>query len=422
MKKLVLIIFIVNCSLHIPGARDCYAQWIQQTSGVSSSLLDIDFINQNTGWACGDGGVILKTTNGGVNWVQQSSGVSKRLEGIDAINANLLWCAGWWNTILKTTDGGNNWLVIRDGPTSSPTFLKTYFLNANTGWLLKNNYILRTTNAGITYDSTNTVFTFLRDVYFKDAMTGILCGDGALIMKSLDGGVTWNRIQLPLATGAPNLYRISFIDDFGWSIGEGGPLNGGRLVFRTTNFGNTWDSIARVMYPLNELNYSVFFSSLNTGYCGGTNGFMYKTTNGGYNWYEQVITGGAFRRDFCFINDSLGWVIGGGGHIFKTTTGGQFVSIITVSSITPNEHKLQNVFPNPFNPLTTVTFDIAYNDNVKIIIYDVMGRLVKVLVDKKLNAGTYKIYFEASNLSSGVYICQLVTAKTQISKIMMLIK
>ena len=146
-----IIILIISCTLLIS-----HAQWVQQNSGVTTSLVDIDFINQNTGWACGDGGVIVKTTNGGLNWIQQNSGVLKRLEGIDAIDENNLWCVGWWNTILKTTDGGNNWIIIRDGPTSSSSFHKVYFLNINTGWLSKNSYIIRTSNGGVSFDSTFT--------------------------------------------------------------------------------------------------------------------------------------------------------------------------------------------------------------------------------------------------------------------------
>src|SRR4030095_1192115 len=270
MKK-ILLILIVHMSLVI---THCFSQWLQQTSPVTTSLLDCDFVNQNTGCACGDNGVILKTTNGGINWLQQNTGVSKRLEGIDAVDANLLWCVGWWNTILMSSDGGNNWLVIRDGPTSPPTFLKTYFLNANTGWMLKNNYILRTTNGGNTFDSTNTVFTFIRDVYFKDALTGVLCGDGSLIMKSTDGGVTWVEITIPLYNfEEPDFFRFSVVNNnFAWTVGRGSSFGFGKLVYKTTNFGSTWDTIGRVPYPVGEENYSIFFSSLNTGYCGGTFG------------------------------------------------------------------------------------------------------------------------------------------------------
>ncbi|MCI0450129.1 MAG: YCF48-related protein [Chlorobi bacterium] len=421
MKKIIYTLLTISL-FH----QFAVSQWLQQVSGVTTSLLDIDFINANTGWTCGDNGVILKTTNGGLNWVQQASEVLKRLEGIDAVDANTLYCVGWFQTILKSTNGGTNWLIIRDGQVSppDPSFFKCYFLNANTGWLLRSlgGYVLRTTNGGLSFDSTFTNNSFNRDIYFKDPLNGVLCGNGAWVMKSTDGGITWNQIFLPLLTSAPNLYRLSFVGDFGWTIGEGGESGLGRMVFRTTNFGSNWDSIARVPYPNNELNYSVFFSSLNTGYAGGTAGYLFKSTNGGFNWYQQVITGGGFRRDFNFVNDTVGWVVGGGGQIFKTTTGGQFVSIVNISSEIPIKHNLQNIYPNPFNPIANIIFDVAFVDNVEIIVYDILGRKVEVLVSEKLNPGKYKIIFNGENFSSGVYICNLITSKMQISKTMVLIK
>ncbi|MCI0717288.1 MAG: T9SS type A sorting domain-containing protein [Chlorobi bacterium] len=177
-----------------------------------------------------------------------------------------------------------------------------------------------------------------------------------------------------------------------------------------------------MQYPNNEFNYSVFFPSLNTGYCGGTSGYTFKTTNGGFNWYEQVITGGAFRRDFNFVNDTVGWVVGGGGHIFKTTTGGQFVGIEPVSSIIPGKFNLYQNYPNPFNNQTIFEFDISENENYQFEIFDVLGRKIRVLFNENMKKGRYKLTFNGDNLSSGIYICRLVTKKIQVSKTMVLIK
>ncbi len=417
MKKVIYILFAISL---FHNSSD--AQWLQQISGVGTSLLDIDFVDENTGWACGDNGVIVKTTNGGVNWVQQTSGITNRLEGIDAVDQNLVWCVGWWNTILKSTNGGNNWIIIRSEPTPVPTFRKVYFLNQNTGWILKSNYILRTTNGGNSFDSTHTIFTFLWDIYFKNSLTGVLCGDGALTMKSTDGGVTWNQILLPLLFGSPNLYRLSFIGDNGWTIGEASETGLGKLVFHTTNFGNTWDSIARVPYPNSEENYSVCFTNLNTGYTGGTNGYMYKSTNGGLNWYQQVITGGGFSRDFNFVNDTTGWVVGGGGQIFKTTTGGQFVGIELFSNIIPNEFSIFQNYPNPFNSVTAIEFQITAHDNYKLEIFDLLGRKVTELFNQSVKPGKYKIRFTGDNFASGNYFYRLSSGKMTIVRKFILIK
>ena len=421
MKKIILII-IINCSLLI---TNCLSQWVQQTSSVTSHLYDCDFIDQNTGWVCGINGIILKTTNGGLNWLQQNSGVSKILYGIDAVDENIVYCVGFYQTILKSTNGGNNWLIIRDGPSGTgASFSKAYFLNQNTGWLLRDGggYVLKTTNGCTSFDSSFINNSFTYDIFFKDANSGVLCGDAALVMKSTDGGMTWNQVQLPLATGAPNLYRISFVGDFGWTVGEGGPLNRGRMVWRTTNFGSSWDSIGRVPYPSNALNYSVFFSSLNIGWAGGTTGYTFKTTNGGYNWLQQTVPSNGFRNDIWFYNDSMGWSIGGGGLIFNTINGGTYVSVEQASTVIPNEFKLYQNYPNPFNNETVIEFDIPWQDYYFFKIYDVIGREIETVFNEYKTSGTYKIKYNNYNLTSGVYFYTLYSKKYRQSKRFVLIK
>ncbi len=175
MKRLILIAFAISL-LH--NYTD--AQWYIQQSPVGSHLLDVEFINLNTGWACGDGGVILKTTNGGNNWLQQVSGVTnKNLFGIHPVDSEYVYCVGWFQTILKSTNGGSNWQILRNGTYGNdPSLFEVFFLDRNKGWMLRNNYILRTTNGGASFDSTNVVFSYLRDIYFKDILNGVLCGDG----------------------------------------------------------------------------------------------------------------------------------------------------------------------------------------------------------------------------------------------------
>jgi ligand-binding sensor domain-containing protein len=69
----------------------------------------------------------------------------------------------------------------------------------------------------------------------------------------------------------------------------------------------------------------------------------------------------------------------------------------------PTEYALYQNYPNPFNPTTTIEFDIPERTNVKLIIYDILGREIEILIDKELEPGKYKINFNATNLPSGVY-------------------
>lgn len=69
---------------------------------------------------------------------------------------------------------------------------------------------------------------------------------------------------------------------------------------------------------------------------------------------------------------------------------------------------LQN-YPNPFNPSTEISYRLSVVSNVKLQIYDVLGKEVKTLVNERQNAGIYKVKFDAENLSSGIYIAKLQT-------------
>lgn len=86
------------------------------------------------------------------------------------------------------------------------------------------------------------------------------------------------------------------------------------------------------------------------------------------------------------------------------------------------ENKLLNNYPNPFNPVTKIGFTIAKNSFVKIKVYDMLGREVKVLVNGMMNAGTHAVEFNASNLASGIYIYKMEAGEFRAVKKMMLIK
>jgi parallel beta-helix repeat protein len=94
----------------------------------------------------------------------------------------------------------------------------------------------------------------------------------------------------------------------------------------------------------------------------------------------------------------------------------------TEEKLLPTEYTLYQNYPNPFNPITTIKYDFPNASEVSLIIYDILGRKVKELVNTKQQAGRYEIQFNASNLASGVYIYQLVAEKYMNSKKMILLK
>nr|MBP9121179.1 T9SS type A sorting domain-containing protein [Ignavibacterium sp.] len=86
------------------------------------------------------------------------------------------------------------------------------------------------------------------------------------------------------------------------------------------------------------------------------------------------------------------------------------------------EFNISQNYPNPFNPSTKITYNIPQRSNVSLRIYDVLGKEIATLVNEQKEAGTYNIQFDASKLSSGVYIYSIQAGDFLESRKMILMK
>jgi hypothetical protein len=93
-----------------------------------------------------------------------------------------------------------------------------------------------------------------------------------------------------------------------------------------------------------------------------------------------------------------------------------------IISKVPIGYQLYQNYPNPFNPSTRIKYDIMKTSDVKIIIYDALGREVETLVSEQLKPGTYEVEWDAANYSSGLYFYKLITDDFTQSKKMVLMK
>ena len=78
-----------------------------------------------------------------------------------------------------------------------------------------------------------------------------------------------------------------------------------------------------------------------------------------------------------------------------------------VNNNIPKSYELFQNFPNPFNPKTTIRYQIPSTAFVKLKIYDLLGREIQTLVNEQKQRGVYDVLFDGSNLSSGIYFCVL---------------
>jgi phosphatidylserine/phosphatidylglycerophosphate/cardiolipin synthase-like enzyme len=104
-------------------------------------------------------------------------------------------------------------------------------------------------------------------------------------------------------------------------------------------------------------------------------------------------------------------------------TGIIIIGIEPISGNIPEKFKLYQNYPNPFNPVSKIKYELSKSSNVKLKVYDLLGREVSELVDLNQQAGSYEITFDASNLASGIYFYTMFADGARIdSKKMVLVK
>ncbi len=94
----------------------------------------------------------------------------------------------------------------------------------------------------------------------------------------------------------------------------------------------------------------------------------------------------------------------------------------SVEQIIPDQLILYQNYPNPFNPKTVISYQLSTTNNVKLSVYNIIGQMVALLVDKRHSAGKYKVEWDASGFASGIYFYRLETDKeiAQIRKLVVL--
>lgn len=96
--------------------------------------------------------------------------------------------------------------------------------------------------------------------------------------------------------------------------------------------------------------------------------------------------------------------------------------ILVEENILPRTYELSQNYPNPFNPVTTIRYQLPNAGNVRLMLYDVIGREIKMLVDEYKSAGVYEVRFDASDLASGVYFYRIKSGTFSDLKKMILLK
>ena len=122
----------------------------------------------------------------------------------------------------------------------------------------------------------------------------------------------------------------------------------------------------------------------------------------------------------------------GGSELFTTTgtyaiedmvvgtTMGELLDVLV--TIIPDEYTLDRAYPNPFNPVTTLSFTLPVQSEVALSIYDIKGREVSTLIDANMEAGYHSVVWNADEFSSGMYFVKMISGEFVNTQKLMLIK
>lgn len=398
--KILLSIFLISLSVYgkIGITQD------------NDTLRDLVIFNQDSAIAVGFiGGNIAKTQNGGHTWRLQETPTNERINSIFFIN-RIGWAVGDEGVLLKSTNWGDEWIAL--GRKFTDAYIQSiFFIDEQSGWAVsQNGKIFHTNDAGISwFKQYSQTSDHLNSVFFLNDRTGFIVGGAwpsksSVILKTVNSGQTWTTVYDKWQAPICDIFFIN--DSTGWAVGDES------IILKTNDLGQTWKV---QQSPVWETFLSTFFLNEQNGFVVGSNGAILKTVDGGETWLINSYreTDNQFNS-IKFVDQNVGWVVGTFGHIQKTVDCGNewmLQNIQTNVLDIQNENKpnyiLLKNYPNPFNSSTNIVFEISNDCEVKINIYNVSGIQVESILKEIKSAGMHSINWTPNKLPSGIYICHV---------------
>ncbi len=342
------------------------------------ALFAVHFVSARRGWAVGEAGTVLTTSNGGRTWRTQRSRVKALLSGVRMVDARVGWIVGADGTTLVTRDGGRRWKRLRrvmaDLYAVSAVGAGTGWVGGDAGMLLqfaRRGASRRLRSAGSTAGLYGAVFTDaahgmavgaagrvlrtadggaswidgsvpatgpLRAVAARGA-AAVAVGDAGAIARSTDGGASWRRQASPTWR---TLRAVTLVDATrGWAVGDGGTM------LRTADGGSGWSVVSAG--TADDLS-AVAFPSASAGFVGGgdargeSDAVVLRTVDGGLTWERRVLAASGMVTALSFASPQIGWAAGYDmgpdddeprGFVARTADGGLTWSLAYLSGAGP---------------------------------------------------------------------------------------
>lgn len=373
--------------------------------------------------------------------------------------------------IFHTEDGGENWESTYSIEDTSKRIAAFHMADSLHGWITVNKenhypqkdsvYDKRTTDGGYSWEDMTQYIpevSYYRKFYFINKDLGFFSGlsrsgaDSSGIYKTSDGGYTWNKkVILSNADTVSfetsySLNKFYFLDEtHGWAACTWGVPGAGTCLY-TSNGGETWQNV--IDYFVSELYDVHFINPLNGGAVGRNSHISSAVITDdnfeNHTYYTQAwgLEMGQYAEVICFQNDSTVWITGSRGRIYRSlnkgitfeefqvfdsgftqmqffgNTGyiyGQQNTLLKYDDTEGIESDEENIaysfhlsnYPNPFNPITTINYELRTTDLVNLAVLNTNGEKIWETGARKQETGKHSIKFDGSGFNSGIYFCSL---------------
>ena len=403
--------------------------WSTANAGLAGGGREFAFNGENL-FILMSRGIYMSTDNGG-QWSCITLGLMNLNVQALAVSGNDLF-AGTVSGVYLSTNSGTTWRNVSSG-------FFTLFPNVS-GFAIRDNdiFAIQGGQGGVSFASIDVLSWFEINAGLPDKYAHALAVNGADVFVVVDAGV-YKFVDSTISwvaadSGLGNFCRPLAVCD--------GNLIGGTQegIFVSTDNGTSWT----VKLPLSNSDVTAIGVIGNVVYAGTYTGSMYRSSDRGETWTSvtgwdgiggiacyafseaNVFAGTYAHGVYRTTDDGTSWTPVNTGltpsdirvlsicgtDLFAGTDAGVWrrplmeVGVDPLRGSAPGSFKLSQNYPNPFNPTTVISFQLPVVRNVRLVVYDLIGREVATLVNEVKQPGTYSVEFDGSKLSSGVYLCR----------------
>lgn len=377
---------------------------------------DLYMLNTKVGYAVSGDGRIVKTTDGGENWVQliQTAVYCRSVEFINeqkGFVGAFSFNAGTPDILRRTTDGGQTWSDL------TPLIPQK----------------ARKGICGIAIPDSNTIYG-----------GGNWFEDSAYIIKSTDGGNSWNLIDM--SAYATSIIDFHFINkDTGFATGKGLPPLESAIILYTTNGGVSWsvkfqnNVASEYCWKIQKLTPLIYYASIED--LTSVTPRILKSVDGGMSWTTYQIDVTPYNIEgIGFIDPMHGWTGGGSPHSYESRDGGKTWNKINICPLMNRVFKVNDtmllasgiriwkyksngiyppipekrfawmtVGPNPVKDNLTINVSVDLKTRVLILLLDAAGRRMHVVDNTDRPRGSYRFYLNTDRYAPGIYYVVMKT-------------